>query len=76
MILILGTSLWSAVKPSEILLVDNKVSVLPISVDKNASKETMDAVNELASYIQKISGAKEWDSSKNNLSVSEKLTMA
>jgi hypothetical protein len=58
MILISGTSLWSAATPAELLLVENKVSALAISVDKNAGKETMQAVKELADYIQKISGAK------------------
>jgi hypothetical protein len=58
MILTLAGSLWGAEKTLGLLLVDNKVSVLPISVDKNAAKETMEAVKELAGYIQKISGAK------------------
>ena len=58
LILISGATLWSAAKPAELLLVDNKVSVLPISVDKEAPKETLEAVKELASYIEKISGAK------------------
>jgi hypothetical protein len=58
LILISGATLWSAANPSELLLVDNKVSALPISVDKNAAKETIQAVKELADYIQKISGAK------------------
>ncbi|MEI6423661.1 MAG: hypothetical protein WCP55_15695, partial [Lentisphaerota bacterium] len=58
MILTLAVSLWSAEKPVGLLLVDNKVSVLPIAVAKDAPKETMEAVKELASYIQKISGAK------------------
>jgi hypothetical protein len=58
LILISGATLWSATNPGELLLVDKKASVLPISVDKSASKETMDAVKELAGYIQKISGGK------------------
>ena len=58
LILISGATLWSAGKTAELLLVDKKVSVLPISVDKNAPKETMEVVKELAGYIQKISGAK------------------
>ncbi|MEI6424378.1 MAG: hypothetical protein WCP55_19330 [Lentisphaerota bacterium] len=58
MILVSVTPLWGAAKSAEVLLVDNKVSVLPISVDKNAPKETVDAANELAGYIRKISGAK------------------
>ena len=57
MILFSGASLWSATKGEELLLVEKNVSVLPISVDKNASQETMQAAKELASYIQKISGA-------------------
>lgn len=58
MILLSGASLWSAAKVEGLLLVEKNVSVLPISVDKDAGKETMAAVKELASYIQKISGAK------------------
>jgi hypothetical protein len=57
LILFSGASLWSATKAEELLLVEKNVSVLPISVDKNASQETMQAAKELASYIQKISGA-------------------
>lgn len=58
MILISGFSLWCCAKADDLLLVEKNVSRLPISVDKNAPKETIEAVNELASYIQKISGAK------------------
>ncbi|MEI6422955.1 MAG: hypothetical protein WCP55_12110, partial [Lentisphaerota bacterium] len=58
LILIFAGSLWGAEKPVVLLLVDNKMSVLPISVAKDAPKETMEAVKELASYIEKISGTK------------------
>jgi hypothetical protein len=57
-VLIVGTSFLGAAKAAELLLVDHKVSVLPISVDRNAPKEILDAAGELAGYLQKISGAK------------------
>lgn len=56
--LISSVALWGGENPRELRLASGGKSLLPISVDKNAAKETLAAAKTLADYIQKISGAK------------------
>lgn len=55
--LVASASILGADKSAELMLTDNGKSLLSVSVDKSAPEATIQAANELASYIGKVSGA-------------------